>query len=208
MTRLILFGVLDATRSNTASTRSAEGIGLPYIGSNREFFEDEPGGARIGAVYAPTWEGGEASQQYSSLEDGYGEGVIEFLLTAGAIGILYLQNASISGAEVGCQGEVGVACSMAAGGLAAAMGGKLFQVENAAEIGMVLMFHTGYEHASPVISQTMTDPRLLARPLDHGLPVIAAHCGTCAFFDREDYYPNFVEMMGRHTNLYGRSILP
>ncbi|MFB3079409.1 MAG: L-serine ammonia-lyase [Lysobacterales bacterium] len=64
------------------------------------------------------------------------QGVIEFLLTAGAIGILYLQNASISGAEVGCQGEVGVACSMAAGGLTAAMGGKMFQVENAAEIGM------------------------------------------------------------------------
>ena len=64
------------------------------------------------------------------------EGIIEFLLTAGAIGILYMQNASISGAEVGCQGEVGVACSMAAGGLTAAMGGKLFQVENAAEIGM------------------------------------------------------------------------
>jgi L-serine dehydratase len=64
------------------------------------------------------------------------QGVIEFLLTAGAIGILYLQNASISGAEVGCQGEVGVACSMAAGGLTAAMGGQMFQVENAAEIGM------------------------------------------------------------------------
>lgn len=64
------------------------------------------------------------------------QGMIEFLLTAGAIGILYLQNASISGAEVGCQGEVGVACSMAAGGLTAAMGGKMFQVENAAEIGM------------------------------------------------------------------------
>ena len=64
------------------------------------------------------------------------QGVFEFLLTAGAIGILYLQNASISGAEVGCQGEVGVACSMAAGGLTAAMGGKMFQVENAAEIGM------------------------------------------------------------------------
>ncbi len=64
------------------------------------------------------------------------EGMIEFLLTAGAIGILYLQNASISGAEVGCQGEVGVACSMAAGGLTAAMGGELFQIENAAEIGM------------------------------------------------------------------------
>lgn len=64
------------------------------------------------------------------------QGMFEFLLTAGAIGILYLQNASISGAEVGCQGEVGVACSMAAGGLTAAMGGKMFQVENAAEIGM------------------------------------------------------------------------
>ncbi len=64
------------------------------------------------------------------------DGVIEFLLTAGAIGILYMQNASISGAEVGCQGEVGVACSMAAGGLTAAMGGQLYQVENAAEIGM------------------------------------------------------------------------
>jgi L-serine dehydratase len=64
------------------------------------------------------------------------EGIVEFLLTAGAIGILYLQNASISGAEVGCQGEVGVACSMAAGGLTAAMGGSVSQVENAAEIGM------------------------------------------------------------------------
>jgi len=64
------------------------------------------------------------------------EGVFEFLLTAGAIGILYLNNASISGAEVGCQGEVGVACSMAAGGLTAAMGGSMDQVENAAEIGM------------------------------------------------------------------------
>jgi len=64
------------------------------------------------------------------------EGVIEFLLTAGAIGILYKENASISGAEVGCQGEVGVACSMAAGGLAAALGGTMGQVENAAEIGM------------------------------------------------------------------------
>ncbi|MBT8063564.1 MAG: L-serine ammonia-lyase, partial [Gammaproteobacteria bacterium] len=63
-------------------------------------------------------------------------GVIEFLLTAGAIGILYMQNASISGAEVGCQGEVGVACSMAAGGLTAAMGGSLSQIENAAEIAM------------------------------------------------------------------------
>jgi L-serine dehydratase len=64
------------------------------------------------------------------------QGVIDFLLTAGAIGILYKLNASISGAEVGCQGEVGVACSMAAGALAAVMGGTPEQVENAAEIGM------------------------------------------------------------------------
>ena len=60
----------------------------------------------------------------------------EFLLTAGAIGILYKKNASISGAEMGCQGEVGVACSMAAGALAAVLGGTVEQVENAAEIGM------------------------------------------------------------------------
>ena len=64
------------------------------------------------------------------------QGVFDFLLTASAIGILYKENASISGAEVGCQGEVGVACSMAAGGLTAALGGTMSQVENAAEIGM------------------------------------------------------------------------
>jgi L-serine dehydratase len=63
-------------------------------------------------------------------------GVQEFLLTAAAIGLLYKFNASLSGAEVGCQGEVGVACSMAAGGLAAVLGGTVGQVENAAEIGM------------------------------------------------------------------------
>jgi len=64
------------------------------------------------------------------------QGVIDFLLTAAAIGILYKENASISGAEVGCQGEVGVACSMAAAALCAVMGGTPEQVENAAEIGM------------------------------------------------------------------------
>lgn len=64
------------------------------------------------------------------------QGVVDFLLTAGAIGLLYKLNASISGAEVGCQGEVGVACSMAAGALAAVQGGSPAQVENAAEIGM------------------------------------------------------------------------
>jgi len=63
-------------------------------------------------------------------------GVIDFLLTAAAIGLLYKENASISGAEVGCQGEVGVACSMAAGALCAVLGGTPAQAENAAEIGM------------------------------------------------------------------------
>ena len=64
------------------------------------------------------------------------EGVVRFLLTAAAIGMLYKRNASISGAEMGCQGEVGVACSMAAAGLVAALHGSNEQIENAAEIGM------------------------------------------------------------------------
>ncbi|MBT2209136.1 MULTISPECIES: L-serine ammonia-lyase [Actinomadura] len=64
------------------------------------------------------------------------EGVVRFLLTAGAIGVLFKQNASISGAEVGCQGEVGSACSMAAAGLTEVLGGTPEQVENAAEIGI------------------------------------------------------------------------
>ena len=101
--------------------------------------EENAAGGRV--VTAPT--NGAAGvipavlQYYEDFVPGANEdGVIEFLLTAGAIGILYLQNASISGAEVGCQGEVGVACSMAAGGLTAAMGGSMSRVENAAEIGM------------------------------------------------------------------------
>ena len=73
----------------------------------------------------------------------------------------------------------------------------------AAELDVVLMFHTGYEHSCTVVSQQYTDPRKLARALDTGRPVIAAHCGTCAFFDREDYFPRFVEMMGRYDNLFG-----
>jgi len=64
------------------------------------------------------------------------EGICRFLLTAAAIGVVYKENASISGAEVGCQGEVGSACSMAAGAMAAVLGGTAAQVENAAEIGM------------------------------------------------------------------------
>ncbi|MEZ0068504.1 L-serine dehydratase [Streptacidiphilus sp. MAP12-20] len=64
------------------------------------------------------------------------DGIVRFLLTAGAVGMLFKENASISGAEVGCQGEVGSACSMAAGGLAEVLGGTPEQVENAAEIGI------------------------------------------------------------------------
>ena len=64
------------------------------------------------------------------------DGICRFLLTAAAIGVIYKENASISGAEVGCQGEVGSACSMAAGAMAAVLGGSPAQVENAAEIGM------------------------------------------------------------------------
>jgi L-serine dehydratase len=74
---------------------------------------------------------------YMRFIDGAGdEGILRYFLTAAAIGILYKENASISGAEVGCQGEVGVACSMAAGGLVAALGGTNDQVEHAAEIAM------------------------------------------------------------------------
>jgi L-serine dehydratase len=73
---------------------------------------------------------------YDRFHRGTREGRRDFLLTAGAVGALYKRNASISGAEVGCQGEVGVACSMAAAGLAAALGGTNAQIENAAEIAM------------------------------------------------------------------------
>ena len=74
---------------------------------------------------------------YRNFCPGYSEdGIVRFLLTAGAIGILYKENASISGAEVGCQGEVGSACSMAAGALTEVNGGTPEQVENAAEIAM------------------------------------------------------------------------
>jgi L-serine dehydratase len=70
------------------------------------------------------------------IPDASEEGLLRFFLTSAAIGILYKENASISGAEVGCQGEVGVACSMAAGGLAAALGGTSGEIEHAAEIAM------------------------------------------------------------------------
>ena len=73
----------------------------------------------------------------------------------------------------------------------------------AKELGVVLMFHTGYEHSCKVVSQRFTDPRKLGRVLDHGGSVVAAHCGTCAFFDPENYYPHFIGMMKRYDNLYG-----
>jgi L-serine dehydratase len=73
---------------------------------------------------------------YHFYPDANDDGIVRFLLTAGAIGILYKENASISGAEVGCQGEVGSACSMAAGALTEVLGGTPEQAENAAEIGM------------------------------------------------------------------------
>ena len=77
------------------------------------------------------------ARYYSKFCDGADEnGILRYFLTSAAIGVLYKENASISGAEVGCQGEVGVACSMAAGGLAAALGGTNGEVEHAAEIAM------------------------------------------------------------------------
>ena len=100
--------------------------------------EENAAGGRV--VTAPT--NGAAGlipavlRYYDRFHNGTREGRHTFLLTAGAIGALYKRNASISGAEVGCQGEVGVACSMAAAGLAASLGGTNAQIENAAEIGM------------------------------------------------------------------------
>jgi L-serine dehydratase len=101
--------------------------------------EENAAGGRV--VTAPT--NGAAgvipavAQYYSTFIAGADEaGLLRYFLTSAAIGILYKENASISGAEVGCQGEVGVACSMAAGGLAAALGATNDQIEHAAEIGM------------------------------------------------------------------------
>jgi L-serine dehydratase len=101
--------------------------------------EENAGGGRV--VTAPT--NGAAGvipavlHYYSRFVPGAtDDGIVEFLLTAAAIGQLFKANASISGAEVGCQGEVGSACSMAAAGLAAVLGGTPAQVENAAEIGI------------------------------------------------------------------------
>ncbi|MFI2644872.1 L-serine ammonia-lyase [Streptomyces sp. NPDC018610] len=118
-----------------AAARSMEWITLYAMAVN----EENAAGGRV--VTAPT--NGAAGiipavlHYYIDFIPGADEdGVVRFLLAAGAIGMLFKENASISGAEVGCQGEVGSACSMAAGALAEVMGGTPEQVENAAEIGM------------------------------------------------------------------------
>ncbi|PZG92197.1 L-serine ammonia-lyase [Streptomyces sp. NTH33] len=118
-----------------ATARAMEWITLYAMAVN----EENAAGGRV--VTAPT--NGAAGiipavlHYYMNFIPGADEdGVVRFLLAAGAIGMLFKENASISGAEVGCQGEVGSACSMAAGALAEVMGGTPEQVENAAEIGM------------------------------------------------------------------------
>ena len=110
----------------TAPTNGAAGI-IPAVlhYMDRFVIGDGPGGEGAVDDDAPG-DPGAASD----------DAVVEFLLTAGAIGILFKRNASISGAEVGCQGEVGSACAMAAAGLCAVLGGTPEQVENAAEIGL------------------------------------------------------------------------
>jgi L-serine dehydratase len=126
---------LDATRDEADPLRAVEWVTLYALAVN----EENAAGGRV--VTAPT--NGAAGivpavlHYYRDFVDSYSEdGVVRFLLAAGAIGLLFKENASISGAEVGCQGEVGSACSMAAAGLAEVLGGTPEQVENAAEIGI------------------------------------------------------------------------
>jgi L-serine dehydratase len=135
-----LFRELEARENQTGSNAAPDAlaaldqINLWAIAVN----EENAAGGRI--VTAPT--NGAAGiipaviRYYERYHSGDMDGIRAFFLTSTAIGSLYKMNASISGAEVGCQGEVGVACSMAAAGLTAALGGTARQVENAAEIGM------------------------------------------------------------------------
>ncbi|WP_159943017.1 MULTISPECIES: L-serine ammonia-lyase [unclassified Nocardiopsis] len=128
-------GLLAPTNVDSDPMRGSDWITLYALAVN----EENAAGGRV--VTAPT--NGAAGivpavlHYYMHFSPGSGdEGVVRFLLTAGAVGILFKQNASISGAEVGCQGEVGSASSMAAAGLAEVLGGTPAQVENAAEIAM------------------------------------------------------------------------
>lgn len=111
----------------TAPTNGAAGI-IPAVLHYMDRFVIGHGGSADTGVGVDT-----GSVEDSGASD---DAVVHFLLTAGAIGILFKRNASISGAEVGCQGEVGSACAMAAAGLCAVLGGSPEQVENAAEIGL------------------------------------------------------------------------
>lgn len=134
--RALLGRMEAASRSNTPLPHSMmDRVSLYAIAVN----EENAAGGRV--VTAPT--NGAAGVVPAVLRhyrdhcpDASLDGLRDFMLTAAAIGALFKINASISGAEMGCQGEVGVACSMAAAGLTAALGGTITQVENAAEIGM------------------------------------------------------------------------
>jgi L-serine dehydratase len=126
---------LEADGDEPDPLRAMEWVTLYALAVN----EENAAGGRV--VTAPT--NGAAGivpavlHYYRDFVGSYSEdGVVRFLLTAGAVALLFKENASISGAEVGCQGEVGSACSMAAGGLAEVLGGTPQQVENAAEIGI------------------------------------------------------------------------
>jgi L-serine dehydratase len=130
-----LLADLEAANDVTDPIRAMDWVNLYALAVN----EENASGGRI--VTAPT--NGAAGivpavlHYYDTFIPGADDdGVVRFLLTAAAVGILFKENASISGAEVGCQGEVGSACAMAAGGLCEVMGGSPEQVENAAEIGI------------------------------------------------------------------------
>jgi L-serine dehydratase len=130
-----LYRYLTTDQFNTDPLRVMDWVNLFALAVN----EENAAGGRV--VTAPT--NGAAGivpavlHYYTRFVPGSSnDGVVRFLLAAGAIGVLYKENASISGAEVGCQGEVGSACSMAAGALCEVLGGTPMQVENAAEIGM------------------------------------------------------------------------
>ncbi len=130
-----LLADLEANPDDTDPIRAMDWVNLYALAVN----EENASGGRI--VTAPT--NGAAGivpavlHYYDKFIPGADDdGVVRFLLTAAAIGILFKENASISGAEVGCQGEVGSACAMAAGGLCEVIGGTPAQVENAAEIGI------------------------------------------------------------------------
>jgi len=130
-----LRATLEAGDDGGDPLRTLDWVGLYALAVN----EENAAGGRV--VTAPT--NGAAGiipavlHYYAKFVPGADDdGIVRFLLTAAAVGVLFKENASISGAEVGCQGEVGSACSMAAGGLAEVLGGTPEQVENAAEIGI------------------------------------------------------------------------